>query len=272
MRIKLTLFQEKPVILEKGFIYYIQSFIFYNLIKEKTKWLHDNGFIHEKGQRFKLFCFSSILEKGYFDKNKNLFIFPERISFLISSPVKWILEDFISNVIFRNDVFLGKNILKIESIEVIKKINFNSDKIKITTISPIEVHTTVNKENDLYNYSEDNFNKKIKKKTIYFSPFEKEFNKRINENIKKKWEVMFKNKCPYDLTIKPLFTMDDVEKNKYKYKIVSFFKKGGNFIVINGWKGNFEIEGDPEIINFAYDTGLGSRNSQGFGMWTPIYE
>ena len=28
----------------------------------------------------------------------------------------------------------------------------------------------------------------------------------------------------------------------------------------------FEIEADPRLIQFAYDCGLGERNSMGFGM------
>jgi CRISPR-associated endoribonuclease Cas6 len=29
----------------------------------------------------------------------------------------------------------------------------------------------------------------------------------------------------------------------------------------------YQIHGKPELISLAYDTGLGSKNSQGFGMF-----
>ena len=31
--------------------------------------------------------------------------------------------------------------------------------------------------------------------------------------------------------------------------------------------GVYKLKGDPQIINLSYDTGLGSKNSQGFGCW-----
>lgn len=41
--------------------------------------------------------------------------------------------------------------------------------------------------------------------------------------------------------------------------------------VIKGYSGDFILKGNPELIKLAYDTGLGSKNSQGFGcievMW-----
>ncbi|KHE90832.1 MAG: hypothetical protein K8F52_04850 [Candidatus Scalindua rubra] len=36
--------------------------------------------------------------------------------------------------------------------------------------------------------------------------------------------------------------------------------------VIKGWTGHFRLEGKPELLQFALDTGLGSRNSAGFGF------
>jgi len=42
-----------------------------------------------------------------------------------------------------------------------------------------------------------------------------------------------------------------------------------SFIVssIKAWLGTYQIHGKPELISLAYDTGLGSKNSQGFGMF-----
>ncbi|MEM0506480.1 MAG: CRISPR-associated endoribonuclease Cas6, partial [Thermosphaera sp.] len=36
--------------------------------------------------------------------------------------------------------------------------------------------------------------------------------------------------------------------------------------VIKSWSGVFAIEGNPELIEMGYEAGLGSKNSQGFGM------
>ncbi|MCG0276471.1 MAG: hypothetical protein L5655_10000, partial [Thermosediminibacteraceae bacterium] len=36
---------------------------------------------------------------------------------------------------------------------------------------------------------------------------------------------------------------------------------------VRGYEGRFIIEGDKNLIQLAYDAGLGERNSQGFGMF-----
>jgi len=34
--------------------------------------------------------------------------------------------------------------------------------------------------------------------------------------------------------------------------------------------GIYEIKGNPEVIVLSYDTGLGAKNSQGFGCWEKL--
>ena len=36
---------------------------------------------------------------------------------------------------------------------------------------------------------------------------------------------------------------------------------------LTGWEGDFLLDGDPETLCLLYQTGLGDRNSQGFGMF-----
>ncbi len=52
-------------------------------------------------------------------------------------------------------------------------------------------------------------------------------------------------------------------KNKYVTKF-------GGEIFITAWKGSFTLKSDVESLQFLYDTGLGSRNSQGFGMFEQV--
>ncbi|MEN3184293.1 MAG: CRISPR-associated endoribonuclease Cas6 [Atribacterota bacterium] len=37
-----------------------------------------------------------------------------------------------------------------------------------------------------------------------------------------------------------------------------------------GYEGRFFVEGDEGLLAFAYDAGLGERNSQGFGMFRVV--
>lgn len=37
--------------------------------------------------------------------------------------------------------------------------------------------------------------------------------------------------------------------------------------VIKAWEGTFRLLGPQELVELAYDTGLGAKNSQGFGCF-----
>ena len=50
-----------------------------------------------------------------------------------------------------------------------------------------------------------------------------------------------------------------LEKDKYLTKYKGFF--------INGWKGIYQLSGERKYLDFLYQTGLGAKNSQGFGMF-----
>lgn len=241
MRLKIILenLKEEKIKFPLHYNYLIQSFI-YNYIDEKlAQFLHDKGFEYEK-RKFKMFVFSRLFSKNY-KIIENEIVFDKEIYFFISSPLNEFLSQFTQNLfknpsikIFRNELILkGVYILGIPQIK-------ETGKIKM--LSPLTCYST------LY--------KKDKKKTYYYSPFEKEFEFLIQENLRKKYEAFYKKTKDFEFKIKPM----KVDKNSEK--IINY--KG---TVIKGWLGIFEINSLPEIIKFAYDVGLGSKNSQGFGMF-----
>ena len=247
MRIKIELTADKKnVILKTGFNALLQALIYNNISDNLAKKLHDEGFLYEK-RKFKLFVFSSILERGDFDVARKEFKFPQSISFYISSPVDYILEDMARTFINSNYVILGNNKLFVSSVNVINVMLPESNILKINALTPIEMHSTLKKADG------KNF-------TYYHSPFEERFSVLIRENLLKKWSIYHKEKTEASFVIKPLF------KNKNNEKIV-YFGTGKNKTLVKGWKGYFNIESNnPKLLRFALDAGLGGRNSQGFGM------
>ena len=245
MKIKLSLISDKKIILARGYNELVQAFIYRHLDRAESQWLHDTGFTHEK-RKYKLFTFSDIVPHGKYNKETRGFTYPERISLYVSSPVHWILEQFARNNITSESVMLGKNDLHVESVEIMSNEYVERSPVKVRTLSPIEVHTTFEKEDG-------------KKKTHYYTPFEEDFNELINDNLKRKWRALNDSQLEHDITIKPLF-------NGNKYERIRFFGTGENNTVIKAWHGYFQLDGTPEVISFALDAGLGSRNSQGFGM------
>jgi len=241
MILKISLISDKIIELPTGFSRYIQAIVYNFLDRISAEWLHTKGFQFEK-RSFKLFTFSSIHEKPKFIRDKKLFIFPKEISFTISSPVNWLMKQVAQNIVISEKVKIGDNITTVSSIVTIEDTKITQKKIRIKTINPIEVHSTLLKADGT-------------KKTYYYSPAENEFNDLINKNMKKKWTALYQEDCPYNLRISP------VRLNLCKENIRTF--KG---IIIKGWTGHFWIEGESEFLEFGLMTGLGSRNSQGFGM------
>ena len=244
MKIKLVFEAKSPIFLQTGYLHSIQGLIYNMLDRLSADWLHSEGFQH-KNRFFKLFVFSEINEKGKFVKNKG-FYFPERISFYLASPIHWIIEQIAKNGIMTESYKLGCNDVKLVEISTYPQEKIENEKVIIKTLSPIEVHSTLKKPDG-------------SSKTYYYNPREQEFSALIEKNIKKKWEILNKKECKLSLKITPA----NVKHLKERTIIVKDS-------VIKGWKGRFILEGDKELIQLAFETGLGSHNSLGFGMIEPI--
>jgi CRISPR-associated endoribonuclease Cas6 len=241
MRLKISLVSQDKVVLAIGYNHAIQAVIYKMLDRASAEWLHKQGFKYEK-RSFRHFTFSSILERGEYRKKQGIFIFPESISFLVSSPIEWLLEQVVQNTISSDIVELGRNQLKVKSVEVLPEHEIEGKKIRINTLTPVEVHSTF----------ENHFGSK---KTYYYAPTEREFSDLVNANLQKKWSAFYDKECQYDLKIYPVRT-------EYLKKSIQKFKG----IVIQGWKGHFWLEGEPEFLLFALECGIGSKSSAGYGM------
>ena len=112
-------------------------------------------------------------------------------------------------------------------------------------LSPVTVYSTLKKADGT-------------PKTYYYSPFESEFSELLEQNLKKKASILLgKDKVDkYNFTIKPIRVRSNDQK------ILTY--KG---FVIKCWMGEYKIRGSPELHRIAYETGLGSKNSQGFGCF-----
>lgn len=131
--------------------------------------------------------------------------------------------------------------LKIAELQY-KNTDISRSSCTVRMLSPITVHST-------YRSSEG------RKVTQYFSPYDPAFCHLVTENLAKKYEAYFGHPSESGLEIKPL-------RFGKKDKVVTRFKG----TVIEAWNGVYELHGAPEVLSFACAAGLGSRNSQGFGM------
>ncbi|MDL1972174.1 MAG: CRISPR-associated endoribonuclease Cas6 [Deltaproteobacteria bacterium] len=241
MRIEVNLNAEFPLVLPKSHNHILQGFIYSLLDPLLRRRLHKEGYPYEK-RRFKLFTFSRLL--GRVRVVKEDFEFSPPLKLVISSPKGEILQSLAEGLLKSPEFVLGKNIVYIDSINVAARPSFNNE-VKIKMLSPVTVRSTL--------YGADG-----SKKSYYYSPFEREFCRLIRENLRKKYKIVFDKDLGHDFefSIKPEKVPPSCEK-------VIIYKG----TVIKAWMGIYTLKGDPKVIHLAYDAGLGSKNSQGFGCF-----
>jgi CRISPR-associated endoribonuclease Cas6 len=165
--------------------------------------------------------------------------------FYLSAPFGQILQEFANQMVRGTTIKLGGNLLSLSSVQVLLPPVFKYRTTKIKMLSPISVHSTLEKKDG-------------GKKTYFYLPTEKEFSELVHKNLLKKY-VSFLEKYPEDieLSLRPLFFS---EKKNFHLIIYKDY-------VVKGYSGIYELVGSRELKQFAYDTGLGERNAQGFGMF-----
>ena len=78
-------------------------------------------------------------------------------------------------------------------------------------------------------------------------------------NIKNKWEMFFDEPFAERVSIECDCPSDDD-------KCVTHYKKS----IINAWYGTYHIKAPSHLLEFIYYTGIGSKNSAGFGTFTEL--
>jgi CRISPR-associated endoribonuclease Cas6 len=265
MRIKLVL---KPVtincIIPINYQYPISSII-YNIISSASKnyadWLHNKGYIDEKGKPHKLFVFSNLIIKDKVIVNGNslkiLKFSPAEL--YISSPM---FEDFVQNFIFglfQNQSFniYDKNYsgeLMVEQVETLHLPEFKT-KMKFRMLSPVIASTMKEYKGKLQQY--------------YYRPNDEDLSESIRKGLIKKYELInhrtLENpELKFSLDEKYIESKGGYEKIS---KLTSINKNNeSQHIKVKSFIAPFTFEGNPELIRTAYECGIGEKNSIGFGM------
>lgn len=243
MRLKIYLKSENGIINIPFNYNHILSSVVYNMID-------DIGFASKlhSGKSFKFFCFSQIfisrpkrVDGGFVSRNGS-------ISFIISSPNDDLITELVNGLAHNQSVnFIGQSLL-VTKCEILKNPQFGN-RMHFNTLSPIIVTTQreidgVLKEWDLA--PGDDFFKGIEKNLV------KKYQKFYNlESVNKKVKV-------------------SSDMRYVKRKRISI-NKGEVTTYHRAYLMDIILEGDSDLIRFAYDCGLSSKNSQGFGM-IELYE
>ena len=241
MQFKLNFKLTEPVTLPLSYHSQLQGLI-YNILSENpdySEFLHDIGY-GDNAHSFKLFVFS--LLNGSCRIDPPHITFYDNMNFELRSPIDDFCNVFLISVNRRDTFDLMQQQVKLDSCTVLHN-RIESDNILIRMLSPICLHSTY--------YEEE------KRKTRYFTPLDPDFNKVLNQNLCNKYSAAFGKILSEEivLTAKSLSSED------------KYVTKFGGKIYITAWNGQYSLSGNPDILSFLYDTGLGDRNSQGFGMF-----
>lgn len=243
MRLSLQLCPESTLVLPLNYQQTLQGFI-YRVMQDRefASFLHEKGYPYGK-RTFKLFTFSRLSGKAQIDTRTKTIRFPETVRWQVSSILPEFIQEFGRSLLTQPDLEWRGQKLTIDEVRYSKD-EFTESSYKIEMLSPVTVHST-------YETSDG------RKLTQYFDPDDPAFAHLIHANLLRKYRAYYgKEPESTEFSIKPI----RIEKRD---KVVTKFK---NFL-ITGWNGSYLLGASPEMIRFAHAVGLGSRNSQGFGMF-----
>ncbi len=256
MQLKIFIKLNVPLTLPISYHHILQAVI-YNLMGDANgnAILHDGGEAYGK-RNYKLFVFG-LLEGLYKIENKKITFF-DNVSFEVRAFDENIIKTIEDNVL-KNGIRFDN--IKYDLVECSRRnTRIINDRLLIKMISPVCVYKTLFDSNH----------------TNYLNPFSPDFSSEINNNFLRKYIAA--GKVPAELSVEmpsELSTELRSEASDKELITISPFKVSSrdkyltNYknTIIEAYRGIYELSGRPEYLDFLYDTGIGSKNSQGFGMF-----
>jgi CRISPR-associated endoribonuclease Cas6 len=254
MRFKLTLKIDKIAFgcrLPLNYQYELSAFIYRILSradKEYATWLHNNGFVL-KDKNFKLFTFSNLIIPAYTieKQEKRLRIDSDSVDWFISFLPEKSTEKFICGL-FSEQIFqIGDKYsvvqFRVEKIEALPTPEIKSE-MSFKTLSPVCI--SFRRETDRY--------------AQFIEPEHPEAAEIILNNLLNKYQVyygkMYEGKL--DFSFQPV--------TPSKPKLIKMKAGKDEETNIRGYLFNFKIKAPVELMQIAYQAGLGEKGSLGFGM------
>lgn len=238
MQILLTFENTGIIDMPVNYNYYIQSSIFSLLADEDAEFaamLHDTAYGGK--YKYKMFTFGDLKGRNHFHEKK--LYYEGDIQLEIRSASDMFLQVIMNSALRARKMRIWKHDFQIKNVELFTY-QITDSMINVRTLTPI-----IAKEQ-----TDEN-------KTIYYSPQDVRFIRRIREAFESKYEACFGEKPQSSIDILPV---------KESKKVVTNYK--GTWI--NAYHGIFQLYGEPEYLQFMYDVGLGAKTSQGFGMFEII--
>lgn len=159
--------------------------------------------------------------------------------FYISSPDEDFIKSFTMGLLKDSEFSLGESKFVVEEIQILKRKEIPKV-CTMKTLSPIYVKTNrVTKEGTL--------------KERDLTPRDGKFHENLHKNLVKRYTKRYGRKPKEDH-----FEIVEIHRQKERrYKIKSSYRRCTEM--------TFSIHGSQELLQFAYEVGLGEKNAMGFG-------
>ena len=250
MRILLSFTCDEPLELPINYQDQLIGFIYANISDEMYRqFLHDQGYVY-RGRVYKHFAFSRLGGRYRVDPKRKTITFQSPFTLLVTSPLDRFLQEFARSMLLSDHLRIGRYAVRLESFEALPDESDNMPgRIRIRMLSPLVVYSTMTHPNGT-------------KYTYYYHPHHALFSSMVEANLKRKYFSMH----PEDpeLAASP-FSIRPTRVTS-RDKVITRFRG----LVIEGWMGEYEVAGDPRLLRWAYHTCLGSKGSQGFGVFEII--
>ncbi|GFN23382.1 CRISPR-associated endoribonuclease Cas6 [Thermanaeromonas sp. C210] len=235
-----------PVAVPVQYGHLLQGIIYQHMENPVLRtYLHEHGFALEK-RRFKLFTFSRLMGRTViYDRAAGRLVLTPPLRLVICSPIPFILQELGTGFLRQGQVRLGEARLEVKEIATAAP-RVMQGILRVQMLSPLVVYSTLS-GGDGRTY------------TYYYSPFEPRFTELVANNLAKKHLLVYGRPARVNgFAIRPA-RVDDRDLK------VTYYKE----TVVKGWMGQYELRGDPDLLQVALDAGLGAKNSQGYGCCTP---
>jgi len=246
-------------ILPQGYNPYVQGLV-NACIPEDIKWSGIATGTEEA--HFKLFTFSQLYAKSVeridiaprdgVEADGHIhyqLVMSSPVWFYLSSPSPEFIEALTPRLQQAHDLHLERNLVQSVRVVAAYPVTIPTHGLvtwRIRTISPITVYQSESKDSN---------------SAHYFAPDDPLFAKLVLDNAVRKYYAWTQEKAPSDG-----FSISCLDHTPH-LAVISF-----KDTPVHGYTGRFQLTGDAKLLSFLYESGLGGKNSHGFGMFDIVPE
>jgi len=246
-------------ILPQGYNPYVQGLV-NACIPEDIKWSGIATGTEEA--HFKLFTFSQLYAKSVeridiaprdgVEADGHIhyqLVMSSPVWFYLSSPSPEFIEALVPRLEQAHDLHLERNLVQSVRVVAAYPVTIPTHGLvtwRIRTISPITVYQSESKDSN---------------SAHYFAPDDPLFAKLVLDNAVRKYYAWTQEKAPSDG-----FSISCLDHTPH-LAVISF-----KDTPVHGYTGRFQLTGDAKLLSFLYESGLGGKNSHGFGMFDIVPE